>query len=65
MNGQEVFEKLCASNPALSERIIFITGDVINDKTQKFLQEKHKICLSKPFSLTEFSRAIDQALATS
>ena len=63
LNGQQVYEKIRASNPALSDRIIFITGDVINDKTQKFLQERKKVCLSKPFSLTEFRDAIGRALA--
>jgi two-component system, NtrC family, sensor kinase len=63
LNGQQVYERLCATKPALSERMIFITGDVINDKTQKFLQQEHKICLSKPFSLAEFCIAIDKALA--
>jgi hypothetical protein len=43
--------------------MIFITCDVINDKTQKFLQQEHKICLSKPFSLAEFCIAIDKGLA--
>jgi signal transduction histidine kinase len=65
LNGQQVYERLCTSNPALSERVIFITGDVISDKTQKFLQERGKVCLSKPFSLTEFCLAIDKALSAS
>ena len=65
LNGQQVYERLRASNPKLSDRMIFITGDVINDKTQKFLQERKKMCLSKPFSLSEFREAIGRALAMS
>jgi two-component system, NtrC family, sensor kinase len=63
LNGQQIYERLRASNPALSERMIFITGDVINDKTEKFLRESRRICLSKPFSLVEFRAAISKALA--
>jgi signal transduction histidine kinase/CheY-like chemotaxis protein len=63
LDGQQVYERLCASHPALSERMIFITGDVISDKTQKFLKDRRKVCLSKPFSLSEFCLAIDKALA--
>jgi CheY-like chemotaxis protein len=63
LNGQQVYERIRASNPTLSDRMIFITGDVINDKTQKFLEERKKVCLSKPFSLTEFRDAIGKALA--
>ncbi len=63
LNGQQVYERLRAVNPALAERMIFITGDVINDNTQKFLHDCGKICLPKPFSLEEFRAAVGEALA--
>ena len=62
LNGQQVYERVRASDPKLSDRMIFITGDVINERTQKFLQERNKVCLTKPFSLGEFRTAINQAL---
>ncbi len=65
LNGQQVYERLRATNPGLSDRMVFITGDVINDKAQKFLNDRHKVCLSKPFSLAEFRAAIGKALGTS
>ncbi len=65
LNGEQVYERIRVSNPNLSNRMIFITGDVINDTTQKFLQEHKKVCLSKPFSLNEFRSAISKALAAS
>jgi hypothetical protein len=42
----------------------FFTGDVINDKAEKFLRESRKVCLSKPFSLVEFCAAVGKALAS-
>jgi two-component system NtrC family sensor kinase len=63
LNGRQVYERVRASNPKLSDRMIFITGDVINAHTQKFLAERNKVCLMKPFSLGEFRTAIHQALA--
>jgi signal transduction histidine kinase len=63
LNGEQVYERVRASNPALAERMIFFTGDVINEKTQAFLQERKKVCLTKPFSLSEFRTAVGQALA--
>jgi len=63
LNGEQVYERLRAVNPVMSDRMIFITGDVINTHTQKFLRERNKICLSKPFSVAEFRTAINQALA--
>jgi two-component system NtrC family sensor kinase len=63
LNGQQVYERLRAINPALSERIIFITGDVINEKTRTFLEQQKRVCLPKPFSLSEFRDAIKRTLA--
>jgi two-component system NtrC family sensor kinase len=62
LTGQQIYERVRAVNRELSERMIFITGDVINEKAQKFLRESHKVCLSKPFSLVEFRAAIERAL---
>ena len=64
LNGQQIYERVRASNPALSERMIFFTGDVINEKAERFLRESRRVCLSKPFSLVEFRAAIGKALAT-
>ncbi len=63
LGGQQVFERLHAFNPDLSRRLIFITGDVANEKTQEFLRARDKICLSKPFTLSEFRAAISRVLA--
>jgi two-component system NtrC family sensor kinase len=63
LNGQQVYERVRASNPVLAERMIFFTGDVINEKAQTFLCERKKVCLTKPFSLAEFRTAVGQALA--
>lgn len=65
LNGQEVYEWVRAINPTLSDRMIFITGDVINERTQKFLEEQDKICLPKPFTIAEFRAAIQQVLTKS
>lgn len=65
LNGQQVYERVRATNPKLSERMIFITGDVVNERTRAFLRERNKVCLTKPFSLAEFRNAITKALAMS
>jgi CheY-like chemotaxis protein len=62
LSGQQVFERLHAFNPDLSRRLIFITGDVVNEKTQEFLRAQNKICLSKPFTLSEFRTAISRVM---
>ncbi len=62
LNGQQLCERLEATNPEMSKRLIFITGDLVNKSTQDFLRERHKVCLSKPFTLVEFRSAIDQVM---
>ena len=64
LNGQQVYERVRAMNPALSRRMIFITGDVISEQVQKFLEQQDKICLPKPFTIAEFRAAIKKAMAT-
>src|SRR6185437_1808141 len=63
LNGQQVYERARAVNPALSDRIIFITGDIINERTRKFLEQQNKICLPKPFTIAEFRLAIKKVLS--
>jgi two-component system NtrC family sensor kinase len=63
LNGQEVYERLNASDPEMSRRMIFITGDVVNQNTQEFLRSQDKVCLSKPFTLLEFSSAINRVIS--
>jgi len=35
---------------------------VISDRVKRFLKERSKDCLLKPFSLVEFREAVEQAL---
>lgn len=65
LSGQEVYERIRLKDRALSERIIFITGDVVNEKTRNFLEEQKRVCLPKPFTLAEFRAAIAKMLAGS
>ncbi|MDB6038839.1 MAG: hypothetical protein JWM99_2680, partial [Verrucomicrobiales bacterium] len=58
LNGRDLFERISFEDPEAARRFIFMTGDVINEKIQAFLNEQNKLCLPKPFSITEFRRAI-------
>jgi len=62
LSGSEVYDRLLSSNPELCQRFVFITGDVISERVQKFLKERRKKCLLKPFSLAEFRGAVEEAL---
>jgi len=62
LNGQQVYEQLRRTNPQFCQRIIFITGDVINDQMREFLETEKRPCLTKPFSLAELHRTVADVL---
>jgi two-component system NtrC family sensor kinase len=49
LSGQEFYQRLVEMDSPLVQRIIFITGDVINPETQTFLEKTGRPCISKPF----------------
>jgi two-component system NtrC family sensor kinase len=58
VSGQEVFERWQRDFRPLSERVVFITGDIVSPELQSFLRGSGRPYIAKPF---EFS-AIVQAL---
>ena len=62
LNGQQVYEQLRRTNPRFCQRIIFITGDVINDQMRQFLDSEKRPCLAKPFTLSELRETVDTVL---
>jgi CheY-like chemotaxis protein len=63
LNGRQVFDWIRVSRPELSRRVIFMTGDVINDGLQKFLDQEKIPCLNKPFALGDLRQTIKTMLA--
>jgi len=64
LSGRQVYEKLRTTNPRLCRRIVFITGDVINEPMRRFLETEKLPCLTKPFALPELRAAIQTVLET-
>lgn len=58
LNGVRLYEHLRAIDPAAASRVIFMTGDIVSDTFQEFLQANALICLSKPFARGEFRAAL-------
>jgi signal transduction histidine kinase len=58
LSGQQLFERLLATDPESARRMIFMTGDVLSEKTEKFLTEHGKTCLPKPFSIADFRKVV-------
>ena len=62
MNGQELYQQVQSENARAATRFVFMTGDVMNQKTQEFLKQTGNLCLAKPFSVDEFRTAIGEFL---
>ncbi|MBI4625280.1 MAG: response regulator [Verrucomicrobia bacterium] len=64
LNGVRLYEHLRATDPEAANRVLFMTGDVVNDTFQDFLRENKLACLSKPFATGEFRAAVAKIFAT-
>jgi two-component system, NtrC family, sensor kinase len=63
MNGQEFHSKVMEKNPELARRIIFLTGDTVNEETHDFLTSAGNPNLAKPFQLATLERVVSETLA--
>jgi signal transduction histidine kinase/DNA-binding response OmpR family regulator len=63
MSGRQVFEALRSTRSHMAERIIFTTGDMVQEETRLFLEETGQPCLAKPFALESVTEALDQLLS--
>ncbi len=62
MNGEQFYEQLRKLKPHLARRVIFISGDVVNEQTQNFLKAVGNLHLAKPFNLSAVQAAIRNVL---
>jgi two-component system NtrC family sensor kinase len=62
MNGKEFYHQAVQMKPKLARRILFLTGDVVSEETQAFLQSTGNPHLSKPFQLARIEQIVAQVL---
>ena len=62
MNGQEFYARVRQSQPDLAKRIVFLTGDVVNQETRAFFGTVGNPHLSKPFRLDTIAKVISEML---
>jgi two-component system, NtrC family, sensor kinase len=63
LSGTQLYDRITSISPEAARRMIFMTGDVVNDTFQQFLKRHSKNCLSKPFSIQEFRQSINLVIA--
>ncbi|MGC8743708.1 MAG: ATP-binding protein [Verrucomicrobiia bacterium] len=62
MDGKQFYERLKLQKPEYVKRIVFLTGDTVNEETQNFLNSTGNIYLSKPFQMATIREAVEKAL---
>jgi CheY-like chemotaxis protein len=65
LSGIDLFHWAQRHMPGFEEKIVFATGDIVADDTQKFLSETNRPCLTKPFEMTEYLDTVRAAIAVS
>jgi signal transduction histidine kinase/ActR/RegA family two-component response regulator len=58
LNGRQLYDWIRSTRPQFARRIVFMTGDVINESLQSFLEQENLQCLNKPFALRDLREAI-------
>ena len=65
ISGIGLFNWAKQNKAGTEEKIVFATGDVVADETQKFLAKTKRPCLAKPFELSDYLDTVQKALAAS
>lgn len=62
MNGQQFFRAAVAIRPETEQRIIFLSGDLMNEETNEFLTTSGLPYIRKPFHLAKVEKALADIL---
>jgi len=65
MDGATLWREVAQLHPALSRRMLFVTGDTLSPGASEFLRKVHCPGLDKPFSKTDLLAAVAQLLDSS
>jgi two-component system, cell cycle sensor histidine kinase and response regulator CckA len=62
MDGRQVYQSLKKNHPEYTQRLVFTSGDTMNETNRSFLEESGCLFLPKPFLFDEFRRVFNLAL---
>ena len=62
MSGIELFENMQKVNPAMTKKVLFITGDVMEADTKGFFSNNDVPYITKPFDIDKLMREINRIL---
>jgi len=65
MNGIDLYRELLATRPELKHSVVFITGDLIDNDTVRFLAEVNPPVIAKPLEVHQVVDAVNEMLRSS
>jgi two-component system NtrC family sensor kinase len=64
LNGRQFYSRAVQKHPTLARRIIFLTGDVVNEETRSFLDSIGNPHIAKPFNLARIESVVEECIRT-
>src|SRR5437899_12930225 len=58
LSGEQLFQELKGRDPTYAERVIFTTGQLVDDSVRTFLASTGRACVRKLFELRSFHRLL-------
>ena len=62
IDGIEFYRRMKDIKPALQQKVICITGDIISDRNKLFLDQTGIPCITKPFGIDELIRLVNEVI---
>jgi CheY-like chemotaxis protein len=62
VDGGGVYQWLKSNRPELAKRIVFITGDIVNEDTVAILRETGAPCVEKPFRVQDLLATVQKTI---
>lgn len=63
LDGLALYRALEHRRPELTQRMVFMTGNILNEDTADFFAATNAPCLRKPFMSEDLHRVVEQVLA--
>jgi DNA-binding NtrC family response regulator len=62
VNGADVYAWIASNRPDLASKLVFITGDIANEKTVDTLRQTGAPCVEKPFRVQQFLSVVEKTM---
>jgi CheY-like chemotaxis protein len=62
IDGGGVYKWIKLNRPELAKRIVFITGDIVNEETVSILRETGAPCVEKPFRVQDLLASVESTI---